>query len=488
MSDAPAAEARAHPTRTLLVLAVGALAYALAQTMVVPALPEIQRHYDVDATDATWVFTVFLVTSCICTPILGRLGDMYGKERLLLISLGTFAAGNLLAGLSQSIEVLILGRAIQGAGGAIFPLAIGIVRDEFPAERVASGIGSISAMFGIGGGIGLVVAGPLISAFGVDSIFWLSLLASLVAAWATWRFVPESPVRLKARLDLGGAALLGAALLSLLLAVSEGDTWGWGSGRVVGLFALAIVLGLIWAWWERRVEDPTVDLSLMAKRPMWTTNLATFTVGLSMFASYILIPQLVQADPAKSGFGFDASITVSGLYLLPSALIMLGAGPLSGRLSGRFGSRVPLALGAATSSLSYFWLAALHDHGWQIIFGVALLGLGIGLAFAAMANLVVEAAPREYTGVASGINTIVRSIGAAVGAQVAASLLTASAGANGLPAESGFEEAFVMSAVGALLALGATALIPGRRSQRRAESESESERPATAAPVPEPTP
>jgi EmrB/QacA subfamily drug resistance transporter len=474
------AQARAHPTRTLLVLAIGALAYALAQTMVVPALPEIQRHYGVDASDATWVFTVFLVTSCICTPILGRLGDMYGKERLLLISLGTFAVGNLIAGVSQSIEVLILGRAIQGAGGAIFPLAIGIVRDEFPAERVASGIGSISAMFGIGGGIGLVVAGPLISSLGVDSIFWLSLLASLAAAWATWRYVPESPVRMQARLDVGGAALLGLALLSLLLAVSEGDTWGWGSDRVVALFAGAVIFGLVWAWWERRVEDPTVDLKLMAKRPMWTTNLATFTVGLSMFASYILIPQLVQANPAKAGYGFDASITLSGLYLLPSALIMLGAGPLSGRLSARHGSRLPLALGAGISSVSYFWLAALHDQGWEILFGVALLGLGIGLAFAAMANLVVEAAPREYTGVASGINTIVRSVGAAVGAQVAASLLTASAGPSGIPAESGFEAAFVMSAVGAILALGATALIPGR--ERR------SERAAPAAPVAEPTP
>ncbi len=480
MTDAPLEEVRAHTTRTLVVLALGALAYALAQTMVVPALPEIQRHYSVDASDATWVFTVFLVTSCVCTPILGRLGDMYGKERLLLISLGTFAAGNLVAGFAHSIEVLIIGRAIQGAGGAIFPLAIGIVRDEFPAERVASGIGSIAAMFGIGGGIGLVVAGPLISNLGVDSIFWLSLVASLAAAWATWRWIPESPVRMQARLDLIGAGLLGLALLSFLLAISEGDTWGWGSSRILALFAATAVFGVAWVWWERRVEDPTVDLSLMARRPMWTTNLATFTVGLSMFASYILIPQLVQANPAKAGYGFDASITLSGLYLLPSALIMLGAGPLSGRLSGRHGSRLPLALGAGISSASYFWLAAFHDHGWQIIFGVALLGLGIGLAFAAMANLIVEAAPREYTGVASGINTIVRSIGAAVGAQVAASLLTASAGANGIPAESGFEQAFVLSAVGAILALGATTLIPGRARSR--------EPAAPAAPVPEPTP
>jgi MFS family permease len=193
---------------------------------------------------------------------------------------------------------------------------------------------------------------------------------------------------------------------------------------------------------------------------VWTTNLAALAVGLSMFASFILIPQLVQADPAKVGYGFGASITLSGIYLLPSALVMLVAGPLSGRLSTRRGSRLPLALGTVFSSAAYFSLAALHDHGWEIFAASALLGLGIGLAFAAMANLVVEAVPQESTGVASGINTIVRSIGAAVGAQVAAAILTASASGGGTPAESGFVNAFLMSAVGALVALGATMLVP----------------------------
>ena len=459
MTQPTVADVRAHSTRTLVVLALGALAYALAQTMVVPALPEIQRQYGVDASDSTWVFTAFLVTSCVCTPILGRLGDMYGKERLLLASLGVFAAGNLVSGVAHSIEVLILGRAIQGAGGAIFPLAIGIIRDEFPRERVASGIGSISAMFGIGGGVGLVVSGLLIEWLGVDSIFWLSLVVSLGAAWATWRFVPESPVRVRARIDFGGAALLGLALLSLLLGVSEGSAWGWSSGRIVGLFAGALVIGSLWIAWERRVKDPMVDLALMARRPVWTANLATLAVGLSMFASFILIPQLVQADPAKVGYGFGASITLSGIYLMPSALIMLVAGPLSGRLSTRRGSRLPLALGTICSSLAYFSLAALHDQAWEILAASALLGLGIGLAFAAMANLVVEAVPQESTGVASGINTIVRSVGAAVGAQAAAAILTANM-SGGSPAESGFVDAFLLSGAGALVALGATMLVP----------------------------
>jgi EmrB/QacA subfamily drug resistance transporter len=454
----------------LLVLALGGLAYALAQTMIVPALPEIQRLYDADATEVTWMLTAFLVTSSVFTPILGRLGDMYGKERMLLVSLGVFAAGNLLSGVASSLEVLILGRVVQGAGGAVFPLAIGIIRDEFPRERVAVGIGSISAMFGIGGGVGLVVSGLLIEALGVDSIFWLALVVTLIAAWATWRWVPESPVRVQARVDYPGAVLLAAVLLCLLIGVSEGNAWGWTSARVLGLFAASAVLAAAWLAWERHAEDPLVDLGLMARRGVWTVNLAALAVGFSMFGSYILIPQLVQTDPATAGYGFGAGITLSGLYLLPSALVMLGAGPLSGRLSTRLGSRLPLSLGAGFASAAFLLLALQHDRSWEVIVAGAALGLGIGLAFAAMANLVVENVPQDATGVASGINAIVRSIGGAVGAQVAAALLTASAGAGGVPAESGFEGAFLMSAIGGLIALAATMLVPRTRPRDARES------------------
>ncbi len=285
-------------------------------------------------------------------------------------------------------------------------------------------------MFGIGGGVGLVISGVMVDQFGVDSIFWLGVVTSAMAALATWRYVPESPVRVKARIDYPGAALLTATLLALLIGVSEGNSWGWTSPRILGLFAAAIVLGAIWTWFELRTTDPLIDLRLMRRRPMWTVNLAGFAIGFAMFGSYILIPQLVQT-PTSSGYGFGASVTLSGIYLLPSALLMLFSGPLSGRISTRRGSRLPLMLGTAASGIAYFSLAALHAQPWEIFLGSALLGLGIGLAFAAMANLVVDAVPQEMTGVASGVNTIVRSIGGAVGGQVAAAILTASASSSG---------------------------------------------------------
>ncbi len=452
-------EVRASPNRTLFILALGALAYTLAQTMIVPALPQIQRDLHVSAASVTWLLTAFLLASSIATPIVGRLGDMYGKERLLLLALLCFGAGNLIAAFGHSLGVYIAGRAVQGVGGAILPLAIGIIRDEFPREKVATGIGTISAMFGIGGGVGLVISGVMVDQFGVDSIFWLGVVTSAMAALATWRYVPESPVRVKARIDYPGAALLTATLLALLIGVSEGNSWGWTSPRILGLFAAAIVLGAIWTWFELRTTDPLIDLRLMRRRPMWTVNLAGFAIGFAMFGSYILIPQLVQT-PTSSGYGFGASVTLSGIYLLPSALLMLFSGPLSGRISTRRGSRLPLMLGTAASGIAYFSLAALHAQPWEIFLGSALLGLGIGLAFAAMANLVVDAVPQEMTGVASGVNTIVRSIGGAVGGQVAAAILTASASSSGLAGESGYTGAFLMSGFGAIVALGASALVP----------------------------
>jgi EmrB/QacA subfamily drug resistance transporter len=451
-----------NPNRTLLVLAAGGLAYALAQTMIVPALPEIQRTFGGDPADATWLLTAFLLTATVATPLFGRLGDMYGKEHWLLISLGIFGLGSVVSALAGSLGVMIAGRAIQGAGGAIFPLAIGIIRDEFPREKVATGIGTISAMFGIGGGVGLVVAGLLVDGAGVEWIFWLSALAAALACWATWKFVPESPVRVQARIDWLGGVLLSAALATLLLGVSEGNTWGWGSAGVLGLFVASGVLFAVWMRWEWRVGDPLVDLHLMRRRPVWTTNLTAFAIGFAMFGSFVLIPQLVQT-PARAGYGFGASVTASGLFLLPSALVMLFAGPVSGRLGTRFGSKLPLAIGAVFASAGYFWLAWLHDARIDIYLGSVLLGIGIGLAFAAMANLTVEAVPPNMTGIASAINAIMRQIGGAIGAQVSASIVSAHLVLGGrFPAESGYTAAFAMSGAAALVALFVTFAIPAR--------------------------
>jgi EmrB/QacA subfamily drug resistance transporter len=429
---------------------------------VAPALPAIQHELNTSTTTVTYVLTAYLLSASVATPIVGRLGDMFGKERMLVVTLIAFGTGSLIAALSHSIGMLIAGRVIQGVGGAVFPLAFGIIRDEFPPERVATGIGLISATFGIGGGAGLVLSGVIVDNLSYEWLFWLGVFATAVAVVATHLFVPESPVKSPAKIDWGGAALLSGALVSLLVGVSEGNAWGWGSGRVLGLFAAAAVLIVIWVRYERTVPQPLVDMRMMRERAVLFTNATALLVGFGMFGSFILIPQFVQTQPS-AGYGFGASVTEAGLFLLPSAAVMLVAGPLAGWLGTRFGSKLPLLMGTAMASVSYLFLALSHGDRLSIYLGTSLLGLGIGFSFAAMANLIVEAVSQRQTGVATGMNTIMRTIGGSLGGQIAATIVTGSVAASGLPKESGFTLAFAMSAAGVALAFVFALAIPTQR-------------------------
>ena len=463
-------DGRQHYAVTLGVLAVAALAYALSQTLVAPALPEIQRELGTTTTGVTWVLTVYLLSASVATPIAGRLGDMYGKERVLVIVLATFATGSLVAALSDSIGMLVAGRAIQGIGGAVFPLAFGIIRDEFPAGKVAMGIGLISATFGIGGGAGTVLSGVIVDNLGYQWLFWLGLVVVAAALVAARLWVPESPIRSPARIDWTGGLLLSGGLASLLLAISEGERLGWTSGVVLGLAGAGLTVLFLWVLWERRAPEPLVDIRMLRDRQVLGTNAVGFLIGFGMFGAFILIPQFVQA-PTSTGYGFGASVTEAGLFLLPSAAVMLVAGPLAGILGTRFGSRLPLILGAAVVALTFVVLAAAHSQAWEIMVASAALGLGIGFAFASMANLVVEAVPQDQTGVATGMNTIMRTIGGSLGSQVAAGIVGASVLAStGFPAEWGYTVAFTVSAVTMMLAVVAGLTIPRReRAMARGE-------------------
>jgi EmrB/QacA subfamily drug resistance transporter len=460
-TDAPTV-VRQHYGLTLGVLVISALAYALSQTLVAPALPAIQHDLNTSTTTVTYVLTAYLLSASVATPIVGRLGDMFGKERMLVVTLIAFGTGSLIAALSHSIGMLIAGRVIQGVGGAVFPLAFGIIRDEFPPERVATGIGLISATFGIGGGAGLVLSGVIVDNLSYEWLFWLGVFATAVAVVATHLFVPESPVKSPAKIDWGGAALLSGGLVSLLVGVSEGNAWGWGSGRVLGLFAAAAVLIVIWVRYEGTVPQPLVDMRMMRERAVLFTNASGFLVGFGMFGSFILIPQFVQTQPS-AGYGFGASVTEAGLFLLPSAAVMLVAGPLAGWLGSRFGSKVPMLMGTAMASASYLFLAVSHGDRLSIYFGTTLLGLGIGFSFAAMANLIVEAVSQRQTGVATGMNTIMRTIGGSLGGQLAATIVAGHVALSGVPEESGFTLAFAMSAAGVALAFVFALAIPTQR-------------------------
>src|SRR4051794_10557211 len=451
---------RQNPMLTLAVLATAGMAFALLQSLVAPALPEIQKQLNVSETTATWLLTSYLISASVCTPIFGRLGDMYGKERLLLVSIGIMAVGTVVSAMASSAGPMIIGRVIQGAGGGIFPLAFGIIRDEFPRERVAGSIGLMSTIMGIGGGAGIVLAGVIADNLSYHWLFWFPLLAIIFAAFATWRWVPESPIKSPGRVDWAGASLLAVALVSVLVGVSETSTWGWGSPKTMGLILAGLAVGAYWVRVETRAREPLVDMDVMRIRGAWTTNVVAVLVGFGMYGSFILIPQLVE-QPASTGYGFGASVTATGLFMLPSTTMMLLVGPLAGRIDARFGSKAQLIAGAAFSACSYAMFAAAHTERWEIYIGSALLGLGIGLSFAALANLTVAAVPQRHTGVATGINTIARTIGGGFGSQVVATVLAGSVIA-GRPTEHAFTLAFTIAALVLVAAVFAGLAIPSR--------------------------
>lgn len=441
---------------TFAVLTVAVSAFALLQSLIIPVLSRIQEEYDTDQSTATWVLTAYLLSASVSTPLLGRLGDAVGKKRVLVGALAALTLGSFLAGVAPSIEWLILARVVQGAGGGVIPLAFGIIRDEF-TDTMTNALAVLASLTAVGFGFGIVVAGPIVAVLGYHWLFWLPMVVTAVAALAAMRFIPESPRGPSERLPLLPALLLATWLITLLLPVSQGNEWGWGSPAVLGLFALAIAAFAVWARVETRVPVPLVDLRMMRLRGVWTTNLVTLFVGFGLFASFGFLPQLLQT-PTATGYGFGASITESGRLLLPSAVASFIVGFFTARLMGRFGARSVILTGALVSAASYAALALFHGSPEMLLIGITAQGLGTGLVISSSASVVIASVPAHQTGVASGMNANIRTIGGSIGSAVMAGLVTAHTDASGLPLERGYTVGFlVLSAclvVASVAALG----------------------------------
>lgn len=450
---------RSNYRLTFAVLLLGTAAYALLQSLVIPVLPTIQHALHTSQANVTWVLTAYLLSASIATPILGRLGDVAGKERMLVATLSALALGSLLAGLSNSLILLIVARTIQGIGGAVLPLAFGIIRDEFPSVKVAGAVGIVAAMTAVGGGAGIVLAGPIVDHLNFHWLFWIPLMICAIAVICAKLFVPESPNRTPGRISWLAAIVLSSWLVALLVAVTEAPSWGWGSTKVIGLMLLAAALILVWIAVELRSRTPLVDMKMMRLRAVWTNNLVAFLFGVGMYAAMGFLPEFLQT-PRTAGYGFGASIIQSGLYLLPLTITMFVFGLMSGKIAARVGSKAAVIVGSMASTLAYLILAFAHSHPSEIYSASTLLGIGLGLAFSAMSNLIVQAVPSAQTGVASGMNANIRTIGGAVGAGIMSSIVTSQLLKSGLPAESGYTRGFAFLAAMTVVAVVAALCIP----------------------------
>nr|WP_063709818.1 MFS transporter [Nocardia transvalensis] len=415
----------------MAALALGVLSYGLMQTMLVPAIGVLQHALHTGATAATWaVLSAPLLASAILTPLISRLGDRFGRRRMLLIVLAIYLAATLVALVAPQIGVLIAARAGQGVSLAILPLAFGSVPDILPAERVHGGLGLLSGLVGGAAGIALVCGGLI-----VDHASWRWLFvvgAGLITAalLLTYRYVPDGSARSPGRLDLAGTVLLAGGLCGILLALTVGPGSGWLSAPTCGLAVAGVLLLAVFVRVERRVRFPLIDMDLVLHRPVGIAHLAALTLGAMQFMYYVLAPKLVETPTAAGGFG--GSVTAAGLVMLPSTLVVLPAGTAAGRVIARRGSRGPLVAGLLLTAVGAGLLALAHGSLWQVALCALPIGLGTGLVMTALPSQLHRVVDPARAATANGINTVSRTVGGALGSQLGAALIVGSV-SDGFP-------------------------------------------------------
>ncbi|KQX74286.1 hypothetical protein ASD10_03290 [Aeromicrobium sp. Root472D3] len=441
------------------MLAVGTGAFGLLQSLIVPVLTEVQDRFDTDQSTVTWVLTAYLLSAAVATPLIGRIGDAVGKQRMLVVTLTLLAIGSAMAAVAPSIEWMIVARVVQGLGGGVLPLSFGIVRDEVSPERSGTAVGLLASLVSAAFGIGIVLAGPIVDGLGYPWLFWLPAIATALAAVGAVLFVPRSPVTASGRISVLPALLLSGWLVALLLAVSEGNDRGWTSATILGLLAAAAVFFVGWIASERRAAVPLIDLDLMRERGVWTANVVAFVAGFGTFASLGFLPQLLQT-PTSSGYGFGETISQSGWVLLPSSASAFVMGFVAPRLVRRLTARRVISIGAAANALAFGGIALFHDELWHISSLMVLQGIGIGCIVSSMAGVVLASVPSHQTGVASGMNANIRLIGGSIGTAMMGGVITARTGAGGFPLEAGYRDGFLVLSVAAIVAVGLALLIP----------------------------
>ncbi|MEJ1196357.1 MULTISPECIES: MFS transporter [unclassified Streptomyces] len=473
-TDEPARKASGT---TVPVLAFAGIVVAVMQTLLVPVIKDLPKLLDTTPGNATWVLTSTLLSGAVATPIMGRLGDLFGKRRMLIASLSVMVVGALVSAFTDALLPMIVGRTLQGFAMGAIPLGIGLMRDMLPRERLGSAMALMSSSIGVGGGLALPAAALVAQHTDWHALFYGAAGLGVLAIALTLLVVPESPLRAKGSFDLPGALGLAAGLVLFLLPITKGSDWGWSSPTTLGLFAAAVVVLLLWGLMELRVKAPLVDLRTTARREVLLTNLASIMVGVSFYVISLVLPQLLQL-PSETGYGLGQSMVVAGLCVAPLGLTMMFTAPVYARLSARYGPRTTLILGLVIIGTGYAGGLGLMSAAWQTVVTSVLIGAGIGLAYSSLPALIIGAVPASETGAANGLNTLMRSIGTSVSSAVIGMVLANSAndvGGVAVPTMQGFRVSFLIATAAVAVGLALAFFLPRRRpattTQLRASSE-----------------
>ncbi|GAA1125188.1 hypothetical protein GCM10009670_15840 [Citricoccus alkalitolerans] len=500
-----------NPRLLVAVLAATGIVVSLAQTLVVPILGELPVIFGTDVATASWVITVTLLVGAVSTPVMGRLADLYGKKRMMLVAVIPFIVGSIVCALATDVVVMILGRGLQGLGTGMIPLGISLIHDVLSKEKAGSAIALMSSSMGIGGALGIPVAAAIAQFASWRVLFWATAAIAVATAVAIALIVPAlrpaarpviadgpsaagtadgplpaSPVGKPAGFDVVGAIGLALGLTALLLGISKGAEWGWGSVLTLGSLGVAVVVLVAWGAYEWRRPGPLVDLRTTLRPVVLLTNLASVLFGFSMYAMNLIIPQVMQL-PVDLGYGLGQTMIQMGLWMAPLGLGMMAVSGLGARISYHKGPKRTLTLAGVIIAAGYgataLILATIGSRApgpadgatilWTLVLlcaAGALVGCGIGFAYGAMPALIMGAVPATEKASANGLNALMRSLGTTMSAAVIGALLGAlsqQVGGVPVPTQTGFLVALLCGAGAALVAAGVAAMIPATGPAKR---------------------
>ena len=460
----PSPSRAGSPALAVVALCLGGLSASLVQTLVIPIQSELPGLLHTTSSNASWVVTTTLLAAAVSMPVAGRVADIVGKQRVLVVSAAILLVGSVVCALSSSLAPMLVGRALQGMAMGFIPVGISLMREITPPHMTSTAIAAMSATLGVGGAIGLPLAAWIADVFSWHDLFWLSGALALLILVATATLVPHVRDAHPARIDVVGAVGLAVGLVAFLVGVSKGNEWGWTDTRTLAAVLGGLVVLGLWGAYEVRTRDALVDLRTTAQLPVLLTNVAAVAIGFGMMAQAIVVPQLLQL-PEQTGYGLGQSILAAGLWMAPSGLMMMLFAPVSSTLITRLGAKVTLMTGGTVLGVGYLVAFALMGAPWRLLVASCVTSAGVGIGYAAMPTLILDAVPMREAGSAVGLNALMRSMGTTLAAAVMGALLTNSSttlGGFAFPSEGAFKLCFVVGALAAFVGVALTAFIPRR--------------------------